>query len=870
MSPANPNRPSGSLTAKIDFAAAIVEQDEATKPYDDEGLFARDVDGQLVRLKKGTVDDFDTAVTLSIDGRSITVKRAVYQRDAQGTILRDAEGHAIPRPTTIYDAASEAFVHDLGDAHPIPTLCHKEHLPPVGVCRVCIVEAAEQSRRGIRKKLVPSCVQRVSEGMIVNTINSTADPEAASRVRDACRTVTELLVADHLPAAAQSAAAEAAGNELAALAHRLKITTSRFADLLTPESRSADAPNDSRGHDDSSFMIAIDHDQCIMCGRCERGCSFVKDNNVIGRMGKGYTSHIGFDLDDPMGHSTCVSCGECAISCPTGALEFKPSFVETQIARIRHDAAENRQQGTPVLAEELAQMPLFSGIPPKFLQFNSGAAFRRTLSPGDVLCREGEYGSTAFVLVRGRFEIFLSTTRGAVRNQQASGIADWVGALKTTVATKIGGLTRLGDLSGTRLAEGELAEGERIFRGPEDVILGEMTCLNGYPRSATVVAVEDSEVIEIRRNVLYMLQRNTTSRKILDRVYRSRSLRGRLATLPIFADVSEEAKNLAAEFLKDRADLITVDPGQTIFRQGERADAVYINRLGFVKVTQKYGRSDRVINYIAPGNYFGEVGLLTDTDSGIDAAGGGGRRTATCSALDHVELIRIRGSDFRHLLRELPELAEPLMAAAMRTLKRDRVARERLDAPGTEDFIDQGLFLAQSLLVLDLEKCTRCDECTKACADTHGGVTRLVREGLRFDRFLIASSCRSCMDPYCLVGCPVDAIHRDGDSLEIAIEDYCIGCGLCADNCPYGNINMHGVPKMEIDVATGRERRVYQISDTGKKLPVVQQRATTCDLCRSVDGRPSCVYACPHDAAHRMSGEQLLQIVEKNGHATFG
>ena len=67
---------------------------------------------------------------------------------------------------------------------------------------------------------------------------------------------------------------------------------------------------------------------------------------------------------------------------------------------------------------------------------------------------------------------------------------------------------------------------------------------------------------------------------------------------------------------------------------------------------------------------------------------------------------------------------------------------------------------AQSLLVLDLEKCTRCDECTKACADAHDGVTRLIREGLRFDKFLVASSCRSCLDPYCMVGCPVGSIRR--------------------------------------------------------------------------------------------------------------
>ena len=107
-----------------------------------------------------------------------------------------------------------------------------------------------------------------------------------------------------------------------------------------------------------------------------------------------------------------------------------------------------------------------------------------------------------------------------------------------------------------------------------------------------------------------------------------------------------------------------------------------------------------------------------------------------------------------------------------------------------ESFLAQGLMEAQSLLVLDLEKCTRCDACVTACADSHDGVTRLVREGLRFENFLVATSCRQCRDPLCMVGCPVGAIRRR-NSLEVIIEDWCIGCGLCAKNCPYGNINMH-------------------------------------------------------------------------------
>jgi len=837
-----------SPSAPASFFESLSGFAEESKPFEDEGLFARNVDGQLIRVEKATATELDTDVTLSIDGREVTVKKAVATRDSQGNVIRDSSGAPIPRLTTVYDATSIAFVEKPGDAHPIPTLCHKEHLPPVGVCRVCVVEAAEMTRRGIRRKLVPSCVQTVTEGMIVHTVNSVADPEAAQRVRAASSTVVELLVADHLP----NTQWNAPGNELAKVAKQLGVSRSRFAPGKA-----------KRGSDNSSYMINVDHDQCILCGRCQRGCNWVKGNNVIGRSEKGYETRIAFDLDDPMGVSSCVSCGECAVSCPTGALEFQPSFIESQIKRVKDDLQQENKDGEIVTADELVKLPLFSGIPYKFMQFNGAAVVRRMLKPGDTLCREGEYGSTAFIILSGKFEIFLGSGRGKVETHKASGLRGLLGGL-TTVASRFGGSPKLADVGAVRLDENQ-----RIFRDEKDVILGEMTCMNRYPRSATVKAVEPAEVLEIKRNVLYMLQRNAVSREILDRVYRERSLRGQLESLPIFETLDASTRAQAAKYLTNRVDLVSVDPGQTIFRQDDIATDYYVVKLGFVKITQNYGQGERVLNYIGPGNGFGEIGLLSEYQQAEEFEGPRrpGLRTATCTALDHVELIRIKGSQFKRLLDAFPEMLEPLSIKASELLARDKEARSRLQAIPAGEFLDQGLYLAQSLLVLDLERCTRCDECTKACADTHDGVTRLVREGLRFDRFLVASSCRSCMDPYCLVGCPVDAIHRGGNTLEIEIEDYCIGCGLCANNCPYGNINMHGFPRQEVD-ASGKLRNVYEERE-GKKLPVIQQRATTCDLCRSVDGKPSCVSACPHNAAFRMSGEELMRITSEGGKAVL-
>jgi len=201
----------------------------------------------------------------------------------------------------------------------------------------------------------------------------------------------------------------------------------------------------------------------------------------------------------------------------------------------------------------------------------------------------------------------------------------------------------------------------------------------------------------------------------------------------------------------------------------------------------------------------------------------------------------------------------------------------------TGRYIDLGLYQGQELLVLDLEKCTRCDECVKACADSHDGVTRVVRDGPRFGHFLVAISCRSCHDPYCLTGCPVDAIHREGFTLEIRIDDHCIGCGLCAHNCPYGSIHMvvhddnghirelprHEWPSRESALAASAistpDSASQKTASQNTDSPVRKARmlAVNCDLCSGSLTGPRCVYACPHDAAHRLPGERILELAQQ-------
>jgi CRP-like cAMP-binding protein/Fe-S-cluster-containing hydrogenase component 2 len=776
------------------------------------------IEGQMITTLRSTAELMNQpALEIEIDGRSVSVPRV--------TSHPDSTGRAVPFPTTIYDAALQAEVD-------IPTLCHREYMKPVGVCRVCSVEVKFTDGRK-EWRLAPACYRPVEQGMVVSTRHT------SERVRSSVKTLTQLLMADHpSPCAKQR---EHGDCELERYAREFLVPAPWFA--RSPE---------HRHHDDSSVVIAVDHNACILCDRCIRGCNDIRGNEVLGRRGKGYQAGVAFDLDTPMGSSTCVSCGECMVSCPTGAL--------TNRACIQPKAWEKaRPPAQPVPAEELATLELFQGVALPFLHWNKGAVVRRRFKKGDVICREGEFGSTAFFLESGCVKVFIQAPLKHVKGRK--GKADKVnwGPLGLIRRFTTGLARRREDNrseeSTTRYihidAPVSLDYDHPVATLGAGELFGEMTCMCSYPRSATVQAVEDCTVLEMLRNVLYIVQRSKASRAMFEARYRQRAVDNHLRSVPIFADILDDEADFRrfVDFLRERVDLIRINPGQVIFRQGDAADHFYLVRIGFIKVAQNWPGGERVLRYIGPGGYFGEIGLMSHLPE-LRALAPPGVRTATCSSIDHVDLVRLKGQDFLETIQQFPQVRQRLLEIAADHLKENEQTRLEVSHVPLGDFLKQGLMNAQSLLVLDLEKCTRCDECTKACADAHDGITRLIREGLRFDKYLVASSCRSCLDPYCMVGCPVGSIRRR-HSREIIIEDWCIGCGKCADNCPYGNINMH--PFNEL-----RDDQVH----TGQKVAVTQYKATTCDLCVGLDGQPSCVYACPHDAAHRMSGPELLRGVE--------
>jgi formate dehydrogenase major subunit len=224
----------------------------------------------MTALQESSAPTALPAVTATIDGREVTV----------------LDG------TTIYDAARQAGID-------IPVLCHNERYDPVGVCRMCIVDTGG-------RVFAAACVRPCEDGMTVTTTSPELERNRA--------TLTELLVSDQPPRVEDPKQTTTGDNLLLALADGFGVARE---DTALP-------CGSGRGTDSSNPVIDVDHDACILCDRCVRACDDIQGNDVIGRSGKGYATRIAFDLNDPMGSSSCVTCGECVQACPTGALTNKP------------------------------------------------------------------------------------------------------------------------------------------------------------------------------------------------------------------------------------------------------------------------------------------------------------------------------------------------------------------------------------------------------------------------------------------------------------------------------------------------------------------------------------------------------------------
>jgi len=389
-------------------------------------------------------------------------------------------------------------------------------------------------------------------------------------------------------------------------------------------------------------------------------------------------------------------------------------------------------------------------------------------------------------------------------------------------------------------------------------IFGEVGLISGRRRGATIRAAEDTIVVEISRLGALKLQSQVpTAKDTIDRIGIERQL------LQLFGSglTSQDVSDLVAA-----AEVIAVPAGETVIEEGAEDKDIYIIRRGSMIVEKNLGGHPAFLSYLPAGSYFGEMAVID-----------GSRRTATVRAAIKSEVVKFPGAAFKALLDLKPEIRKRALddMAARREIN-DFIESRKASFGGAVDMysqtaqflLDNGLGEATDVLLIDEKLCVGCDNCEKACADSHDGLSRLDREaGRTYAHLHVPTSCRHCEHPHCMADCPPNAIRRGPDG-EVFIDETCIGCGNCQRNCPYGVIRMDAKPPKKPGLLSwllfgngpGPGEASYAWRKKAAEGTETPKVAIKCDMCSGIEGGPACVRACPTGAAIRVSPERFISV----------
>ncbi len=414
---------------------------------------------------------------------------------------------------------------------------------------------------------------------------------------------------------------------------------------------------------------------------------------------------------------------------------------------------------------------------------------------------------------------------------------------------------------GSVLVEVDPNDSSKVIPIEEGSIFGEVGLISGRRRGATVRAAEDMIVIEVSRTAALKLQASVpAAKRAITRISTERQLLQMFGSGLTKEDIAEAVET---------SEIVNVRAGETIINEGDDGNDIFVIRVGSMVVEKEIGGKPVFLSYLPAGSYVGEMTLIA-----------GGMRTATVKAAIKSEVIKIKGDAFKKVLDAHPDL--------LRRAKKDMAARQDINAfveakkdsfsgvvdmySGVANFlVDNGIGEATDVLLIDENLCVGCDNCEKACADSHEGLSRLDREaGRTYAHLHVPTSCRHCEHPHCMSDCPPDAIHRGPDG-EVFIDDTCIGCGNCQRYCPYGVIRMDKVPPKKPGILNwllfgfgpgpGEPDKnwVAENSDPAVEKP---KKAIKCDMCAGIKGGPACVRACPTGAAIRVAPEEFLTVAK--------
>jgi NADPH-dependent 2,4-dienoyl-CoA reductase/sulfur reductase-like enzyme/pSer/pThr/pTyr-binding forkhead associated (FHA) protein/CRP-like cAMP-binding protein/Fe-S-cluster-containing hydrogenase component 2 len=612
----------------------------------------------------------------------------------------------------------------------------------------------------------------------------------------------------------------------------------------------------------SKERVHFEIDMCIGCDRCMSACPIPMSSMVS--IAELNSATISERVAPHVARFTyeCIMCGSCVPVCPVDnhrdllMLSLKQRLGvswDDQPDLWRIEQALPRGWTIPLLLERLREHPLLSdiqAIPDNYLLHLFAASRLLATQPGETIFREGAYGRDLYLILDGSLQ--LTMTEFDER-----------------------------EIPVAILGRGEYA--------------GEYGMLTGQPYPVTARTYTSSLLLQVPEQVMQRFMELVPHvHHFFDQMNATHSISAILKRLALFQGVADaDIQALAA-----LAQIKRYERNERLFAEDDRGgrparETLHIILEGFVKVARRTAAGtghdkgdERIIAYRQGGDYFA---------GGLDLLGDG--RAVTVTSINRTRVAEIPRSALVAFFQNYPEVHQRfgirLREYIESTISADENASDtahlkRLVAveasadpsarAGLHALVSDGVVEGTEVLVIDLDKCIHCNECEEACARRHGH-SRMNRKGMVIGNISIATACRQCQDPVCML-CSRAGIARTPDG-EVYITETCIGCGICAERCPYNAITIVDVGEEE-EISRSTWRNFSQFFKTGitrehkrKPLPMAvsdnraapspldaalprsgyeemrKKIAIKCDLCAGYKDQ-ACVEACPMGAAFRV------------------
>jgi NADPH-dependent 2,4-dienoyl-CoA reductase/sulfur reductase-like enzyme/CRP-like cAMP-binding protein/Fe-S-cluster-containing hydrogenase component 2 len=632
----------------------------------------------------------------------------------------------------------------------------------------------------------------------------------------------------------------------------------------------------------SPKRLRFEIDMCIGCDRCMKACPLPSSSSMrIADLNHATTSE---QIADHVARFTreCIMCGSCVPVCPVDThRDLLMLSLKQRVGNSWDDPVDREYLARilptgwdiPFLLGRLGEQSIFRDpqtAPERYVLHLCASSRLLSLEPGTTVIREGEYGRHLYLLLEGQLSI-------SIREADEQ-----------------------------ELVIGVLGRGEHI---------GEYGMLTGYPSTITARTRTPALILQIPEQAIQRyLELVPQARLYFERLSDTRSIGGILKRMALFQGISDADLST----LISQTQIQRYERGECLFTeewQGGRPvrETLHIILEGFVKVARLrsggsglHGPHERVIAYRQSGDYFA---------GGLDLLGDG--RAVTVRAISRVRVAQVPRPALYALFQRYPEVNQRFATRLQQYRESIEVTWNTATVPALHPatallspLVHHGVVEGTDVLVIDLDRCIHCRECEEACARRHGQ-SRMNRKGMVIGHISIATACRQCQDPVCML-CSRAGIGRLPNG-EVYITESCIGCGICAERCPYGAISIvdvanetRTVPSADAlsswqrfnrfftrGITTERERKRKPLPmahaaigaennrvapgplDTPRACNAYDEMrkkvAIKCDLCAGYNDQ-ACVLACPTGAALRVqpvtffgSTEEILERGNKAG-----